>query len=1108
MVHYRDIDGVRAILDRRSLDYRFDLQADVPWELADEPGDYLPQSLLEVMGVDTAPLQADSEANRLFQWACALCVCRTFEVLEWGIIEFCRSERGALGNGIRSVGDLSEDEEKHIQLFRRFSAHLETQRPDLVAPFEEAFRDSFRFLTQLFEREEPNRYHLQTWLTALIFEPFSIYLAKRIESAEELMQPLWDAVHRLHAQEEARHVATVDRLSSALHVPEEAHDRTARAFFEAVTCGYRHLFCIATPVRLLRALRPDLDLDVRDGVPRSFVNEVLGSKYFTPLRRQMPTLAGSAFHSLAPERGRSFQPGHLPTAKSEPPRVVFLLSSERAGSTLLRAMLSGHPSLFAPPELNLLDHDSLEERARSLPRAQQYGLEHAWMNREGITFAEAEVRHHQQSKQAVPTREVYEAFFDRLEGRVLVDKSPAYSRDIEALRKAEQWFGGRVRYVFLSRHPYSTIASYAKTGLKRMVADDDRARRCDAYELGEMSWTLSNRTLLEFLADVDPARQIRVRFEDLLADPESTTRQLCAFMGVDFDLRVLDPYEHGQMVDDVVSGALVGDPNFRDKSRVEPERAEAWRSIQLPRALGPEARRIASDLGYELVGGGFAARPGDGVPCLSDSLRARILHRIANAAGLPHSELDDSSDLGSLGIDSLELLRLTEALEQELDCAVSAMTLVDHPVVGDLLSHLAGLVVGNGIAPSSERAVLHPRTKRGEGVDLRAECMLDDTIRPSSHAPRPRSNETFLTGATGFLGAYLLRELLERGTGDVACLTRAQDPEAAMQRLKANLQRYELWEDRLAARIVPLCGDLAAPRFGLAEESFRRLAERVGRIVHNGALLDFNKSYSDLRGPNVLGTIETLRLATEGPIKPVHYVSTTGVFDAVGTRDQQVDETTNLDDPSGIELGYAQSKWVAEQLVTELGKRGVPVTIFRCGGIGGHSVTGVSNTDDLLSRMLRGCAQMGVAPRVTFSLDVAPVDYVSQSIVWLLSQERSAGQVYHMNNPTPMGFDRVVAWMQLTGFPIREVDFADWAAQLEVEGRGDHPLAALVPYFCRRAGDNGLSLPERRHFQRPPVSCERTTNVLSEAGIACPPLDHQLLQTWFDHMRRTGALAA
>ena len=219
-------------------------------------------------------------------------------------------------------------------------------------------------------------------------------------------------------------------------------------------------------------------------------------------------------------------------------------------------------------------------------------------------------------------------------------------------------------------------------------------------------------------------------------------------------------------------------------------------------------------------------------------------------------------------------------------------------------------------------------------VDFARETRLNLKIRldgaPSHPRPDWRSpREVLLTGATGFLGAHLLSELLATTDARVHCLVRARDDAAALSRIRQAADRYELAVPS-ADRVVPLAGDLAEPRLGLSDTAFRDLAHRIDVIYHAGALVNFIYPYQELRAANVAGTREVIRLAGLYRGIPVHYVSTTAVLAGLGVAGtREVTEETPLANPELLRMGYVETKYVAEELLRAAGRAGLPVAIYR-----------------------------------------------------------------------------------------------------------------------------------------------------------------------------------
>ncbi|MCP3097315.1 amino acid adenylation domain-containing protein [Myxococcus sp. K15C18031901] len=387
---------------------------------------------------------------------------------------------------------------------------------------------------------------------------------------------------------------------------------------------------------------------------------------------------------------------------------------------------------------------------------------------------------------------------------------------------------------------------------------------------------------------------------------------------------------------------------------------------------------------------------------------------------------------------------------------------------------------------------------------MEADAVLDSALVPGAARP-PRSGPArtvLLTGATGFLGAFLLEELCRKTQARILCLVRAASEEEGRLRLRKNLERYALWREELASRIVPVRGDIAEPLLGLSEAEFQRLSEEVDAVYHNGALVNFIYPYESMRAANVHGTREILRLALRTRLKPLHYVSTVSVL-PVG-RALPIREDEPLEGPASLVGGYAQSKWVAEKLVREASRRGLPVTLHRPGRVTGHSRTGAWNTDDLVCRTLKGCVRLGSAPRVEALLDVTPVDYVSSAIVDLSLRPESTGQTFHLVNPHFVRADEMWSHLREFGYGLRILPYDEWLSELGHAAPADSELGDLFMFLQQVP-------PEDRSVGGPRmVVCDsgHTLKALGATGTPCPPADASLISTYLSALVGSGFLAA
>ncbi|HEY9670379.1 MAG TPA: thioester reductase domain-containing protein [Waterburya sp.] len=472
--------------------------------------------------------------------------------------------------------------------------------------------------------------------------------------------------------------------------------------------------------------------------------------------------------------------------------------------------------------------------------------------------------------------------------------------------------------------------------------------------------------------------------------------------------------------------------------------------------------------------------------------------KVAKVLKLPQLP-DPEQGLFDLGMDSLMAVELVNLLRSHLQVELPLMEFMQ----ASNISTLATLLLKQ-LTPDDATLEL-----KANVLNLNDEAVLDNSIYPNTvNGFATGTALILLTGATGFLGAFLLHELLTQTEANIYCLVRASTAESGMRKIQNNLKSYSLWQEKYNSRIIPVLGNLSQPRLGLSAEQFDKLASHIDVIYHNAAVLNFVYPYSALKPTNVLGTQEILRLACQFKVKPLHYVSTDAVFDSSSYYGKEVTESEPIIHTEGLDLGYTQSKWVAEKLVTIARDRGLPVAIYRPPLIAGESQTGIWNTDDFTCRFIKGCIQMGSIPNMGCGITLVPVDYVSRSIVYLSRQKESLGKAFHLNNPNYSSWSEVANWIDNFGYPVRQIPYQEWEAELiEIVGSKDNALSGLLPFFLRRWSEEQLTFAGLSQ-RRVKLNCEETVVRLAGASITCPRVESKLLKTYFSYFIRSGFMDA
>ncbi|WPK24055.1 hypothetical protein PUMCH_001311 [Australozyma saopauloensis] len=323
----------------------------------------------------------------------------------------------------------------------------------------------------------------------------------------------------------------------------------------------------------------------------------------------------------------------------------------------------------------------------------------------------------------------------------------------------------------------------------------------------------------------------------------------------------------------------------------------------------------------------------------------------------------------------------------------------------------------------------------------------------------------FVTGVTGFLGSFIVRDLLTARTGGkykVFAHVRASSKEAGLERLRKAGKTYGVWDEKWTEQIEIVLGDLSKPQFGLDDSSWKSLADTIDVIIHNGALVHWVYPYSQLRDANVIGTINVMNLAGSGKPKFFSFVSSTSTLDTdyfFNSSDELtsrgfagISEADDLMGSStGLGTGYGQSKWSAEYLIRAAGERGLKGCITRPGYVTGFSQSGASNTDDFLLRFLKGCAELGYYPNITNNINMVPVDHVARVVVATALHPPQADylSVAHVTGHPRITFNEFVGTMKTYGYEVSQIDYPEWRSALErfvVEDSKDSALFPLLHF--------------------------------------------------------------
>lgn len=466
--------------------------------------------------------------------------------------------------------------------------------------------------------------------------------------------------------------------------------------------------------------------------------------------------------------------------------------------------------------------------------------------------------------------------------------------------------------------------------------------------------------------------------------------------------------------------------------------------------------------------------------------------------------------LQQAGIDSIQIISLSIYLQRDHMLKIPMDVLLGSEMtIRELARFVDGQasssVNGHELSSHLPQTVNIANLFRKSANDLFRKIELRPYTNKLKMEPQASIQKIFLTGATGYLGSAILRQLLVNPRIHVFALVRCSSKEAGLQHIIAAATAYNWWQDSYIPRLHVWQGDLTKPNFNLGKPELEALhgigvseSLAIHAIIHNGARVHYSSSYSTLAITNIHPTLQLLQVTAQSP-----HISTFGFVSGGLKPNLEI----SVSSPTDMALlneagGYAQTKFVSEQVVRDCSSHAAfqakNLRIVKPGYIMGSRHAGIANTSDFIWRLIAGCVEIGA-----YNLDeaghwvfIADVEEVSRRVV--------AGIVEATGKPSGQ-VERVLEGLRFSelwnllekgfGYRLKALAREEWMGRLRgkvMERQDEHLLYPLLHVLER----DGYSIGERI-FENAEggtfhviEAVERNVRYLIEAGFLPKPREH------------------
>ncbi|EJC99103.1 acetyl-CoA synthetase-like protein [Fomitiporia mediterranea MF3/22] len=477
----------------------------------------------------------------------------------------------------------------------------------------------------------------------------------------------------------------------------------------------------------------------------------------------------------------------------------------------------------------------------------------------------------------------------------------------------------------------------------------------------------------------------------------------------------------------------------------------------------------------------------------------------------------NDADLFELGLDSLQatwirnsILRALRETNQSASRSIPASFVYDHPTISRLSRFIHGVVAG-ALPESTD-------SKEAKRAELRS--LIEKYTQTFPEFKGGKLSQTdgavvLLTGSTGSLGSNILAKLLQNpGVKCVYTLSRPSSNGISAKERHVKAFEREALDVKLldGSKVLLLEGDASRADFSVDKDAFAEMQTSVTHIIHNGWRVNFNVAVSSFES-NIRSVRNFIDFSLGGS-RPVPariiFISSIGVFQSFS--EKQLGPESHMVEPDGaIGTGYAESKWVSEQILQRASiVTPLSTTVARCGQMTGGP-SGAWNEHEWFPSLVKSSVAMGKLPNAGGIVTWINTHDAAGAVVDMLDVKDEVLNIVH---PRPVSWSSVISTVsEILGIPV--VPYTDWLHLLEKAAKStpsdstsleaahrSNPALRLLSFF---QGSSDVPDEYKEALRFPRMTCEKAT-AASQAMQKAKPLGEEDAKRWIESWRRSEFL--